>query len=108
MPLRGVVAINTGESKVPTRAIVQAFCDVCFAEQNENETPATDKLRFAWQGRGFLLLVCDKHVDPIRTELQRLSELATLESVTRRPAASPASPDLPRVLRSRARPSSPS
>ena len=77
---------------MPTRTIVQDFCDVCFSEQNEKETPATDRLRFAWQGRDFLLLVCDKHVDPIRNELQRLSELATPEGGTRRTAGTPRQP----------------
>jgi|YelNatPaOPRAMG01_1025707.scaffolds.fasta_scaffold136393_1 hypothetical protein len=69
---------------MPTRTIVQEYCDVCFAEQNEKEVPATDKIRFAWQGRDLLLLVCEKHAEPIRNELQRLSELASPEVGGRR------------------------
>ncbi len=69
---------------MPTRTIVQEYCDVCFAEQNEKEVPATDKIRFAWQGRDLLLLACEKHADPIRNELQRLSELASPEVGGRR------------------------
>ncbi len=64
---------------MPTRTIVQDLCDICFVEQDGRETLATDKLRFGWQGRDFLLLVCELHVGPIREELQRLSELATSE-----------------------------
>jgi len=71
---------------MPTRTIVQDLCDVCFVEQNGKEVAATDRLRFAWQSRDFLLLVCDKHVGPIRDELQRLSELATPEG--RKPRSS--------------------
>jgi hypothetical protein len=77
---------------MPTRTIVQDLCDVCFEEQNGKETPATDRLRFAWQGRDFVLLVCEKHVDPIRNELQRLSELATPEHGKRRPSVAPRQP----------------
>jgi len=69
---------------MPTRTIVEDFCDVCFIEQKEKETEAADKLRFAWQGRDYILLVCAKHVGPIRDELQRLSELATPEATKRR------------------------
>jgi hypothetical protein len=77
---------------MPTRTIVQDLCDVCFEEQNGKETPATDRLRFAWQGRDFLLLVCEKHVDPIRNELQRLSELAAPEGGKRRARTAPRPP----------------
>lgn len=73
---------------MPVRTVVEEFCDVCF-NQDEKETVATDRLRFGWQGRDFVLLVCDLHVDPIRDELQRLSELASPDS-GRRPA--PAGP----------------
>ncbi len=77
---------------MPTRTIVQDYCDVCFAEQNEKEVPATDKIRFAWQGRDLVLLVCEKHVDPIRNELQRLSELASPEGRGRRAQATQRQP----------------
>ena len=77
---------------MPTRTIVQEYCDVCFAEQNEKEVPATDKVRFAWQGRDLLLLVCEKHADPIRNELQRLSELASPEVGGRRVVATARQP----------------
>lgn len=72
---------------MPTRTIVQDLCDVCFAEQDGREVPAEDRLRFGWQGRDYLLLVCEKHVDPIRNELQRLSELATPDTPGRRQSA---------------------
>jgi hypothetical protein len=62
---------------MPTRTVVQEFCDVCFAEDNETEVSAIEKLRFGWQDREFQLLVCAEHADPIRDELQRLSELAS-------------------------------
>jgi len=63
---------------MPTRTIVQDLCDVCFAEQNGKDVAATDRLQLALQDRDFLL-VCEKHIGPIRDELQRLSELATPE-----------------------------
>jgi hypothetical protein len=72
---------------MPTRTIVQDFCDACFDEQGGKEVPATDRLRFGWQGRDFLLLVCDRHVEPIRNELQRLAELATPDPGSRRAAS---------------------
>jgi hypothetical protein len=87
---------------MPTRTIVQDFCDVCFAEHDEKEVSAIERLRFGWQNREFLLLVCDKHADPIRDELQRLCDLATPEG-GRRP--SPSAPLKPRATPSPARPS---
>jgi hypothetical protein len=78
-----------GCKAVPTRTIVQDLCDVCFAEQDELEVPATDRLRFAWQGRDLVLLVCEKHADPIRNELERLSELASPDGNRRRATSSP-------------------
>jgi hypothetical protein len=72
---------------MPVRTVVEEFCDVCF-NQDDVETVATDRLRFGWLGRDYLLLVCDDHVGPIRDELQRLSELASPESGARRAAAS--------------------
>ncbi len=71
---------------MPVRTVVEEFCDVCF-EQDGEETPATDHLRFSWQGKDYLLLVCADHVGPIRDELQRLSELATPGTGRRRAAA---------------------
>lgn len=71
---------------MPVRTVVEEFCDVCF-NQDGKESVATDRLRFGWQGRDYLLLVCDSHVGPIRDELQRLSELASLDSTSRRQAA---------------------
>jgi len=62
---------------MPTRTIVQELCDVCFGEYDETESEATDRLRFGWLGHDYVLLVCDQHVDDIRDELQRLTDLAS-------------------------------
>ena len=65
---------------MPVRTVTQEFCDVCFQEQNGREVLSTDTLRFGWQGKSYVLLVCGNHVDAIRDELQRLSDLATIEA----------------------------
>lgn len=62
---------------MPTRTIVEELCDICFAEHDGEETPASGSLRFAWQGRDFLLLACEAHMESIRDALTHLSELAT-------------------------------
>ncbi len=80
---------------MPVRTVVEEYCDVCF-NQDGVETLATDRLRFGWLGRNYVLLVCDAHVGPIRDELQRLSELASPESgAGRRQAAPVARPSRP-------------
>jgi hypothetical protein len=79
---------------VPTRTLTRDLCDVCFAEDGR-ETEAPNRLRFGWQGRDYLLLLCDEHVD-VRDQLQHLSEIATPESGRRRAAA----PAVPRPVRS--------
>ncbi|HET9733131.1 MAG TPA: hypothetical protein VFP54_10690 [Acidimicrobiales bacterium] len=61
---------------MPVRTITEELCDVCYAADQE-ETPATDRLRFGWQGREHVLLVCDDHIDDIRDTLQAWSELAS-------------------------------
>ncbi|MCU1491775.1 MAG: hypothetical protein JWM85_3180 [Acidimicrobiaceae bacterium] len=76
---------------MPVRTVVEEFCDVCFNE-NDRETVATDRLPFAWQGRDFLLLVCDQHVGPIRDELQRLSGLASPQTGSRRASSAARQP----------------
>ncbi len=70
---------------MPTRTLVKELCDVCYAD-DESETDATDRLRFGWQGRDYLLLVCENHVDDVRDQLQHLSEIATAETSGRRAA----------------------
>lgn len=70
---------------MPVRTVVEEFCDVCF-NQDGTETVATDRLRFGWQGRDYLLLTCDQHVEPIRDQLHMLSELASPDSAGRRGA----------------------
>lgn len=70
---------------MPIRTVVEEFCDVCFNEDGR-ETIAVDRLRFGWQGRDYVLLVCAEHVEPLREQLQRLSELANPESAGRRGA----------------------
>lgn len=80
---------------MPTRTLVQELCDVCFSE-DETETEATDRLRFGWQGRDYVLLVCESHVDDVRDQLQHLSEVASPEGATRRRAAAPSAPRAPR------------
>jgi len=69
---------------VPTRTIVQDLCDVCYAEASGLESEASDRLRFGFLGRDYVLLACEKHADPIRNELQRLSELGTPDGGRRR------------------------
>ena len=61
---------------MPVRTVVEEFCDVCFHE-DEQEVPATDHLRFSWQGRDYVLLVCDHHLNEVRDELQRLADMAS-------------------------------
>jgi len=62
---------------LPVRTVVEEFCDICFNEEAQQETPASDHLRFAWQGRDYVLLVCEDHVDEIREELQHYADLAS-------------------------------
>ena len=71
---------------MPVRTVTEEFCDVCFAE-DERETPASDRLRFSWLGREYLLLVCEDHVGETRDELQRLADVAS--PTTGRRAATP-------------------
>jgi hypothetical protein len=61
---------------LPVRTVVEEFCDVCFHEEHE-EVPATDHLRFSWQGRDYVLLVCEDHLGEVRDELQRLADMAS-------------------------------
>jgi hypothetical protein len=62
---------------MPTRTIVEELCDVCYSENLQ--VVASDRLRFSWQGQDLLLLVCEDHVDPIRDEFERWSQLAAVE-----------------------------
>lgn len=84
---------------MPVRTVVEEFCDVCF-DQDGKETVASDRLRFGWQGRDYLLLVCDEHVGPIRDELQRLGELASPGGGSRRGAGAPRQPRAAAAVRS--------
>lgn len=61
---------------MPIRTITQEICDVCYDADPASQTPATDQLRFSWQGRAYVLLVCDNHVRPIRDSLAHWSDLA--------------------------------
>jgi hypothetical protein len=82
---------------MPTRTLVKELCDVCYADDG-TETDASERLRFGWQGRNYVLLVCDQHVDEIRDDLQHWSEIASPESGGRRPLA----PAAPRPVRAAA------
>jgi hypothetical protein len=88
---------------MPTRTIVQELCDVCFAEDG-TESDATDRLRFGWQGHDYVLLVCDQHVDDIRDELQRLSDLASPEGARARRRSNPPPAPPPRSRPAKAAP----
>ncbi|MGH9102453.1 MAG: hypothetical protein ACRDYD_05650 [Acidimicrobiales bacterium] len=72
---------------MPIRTVVQELCDVCYADEGGRESPATDRLRFSWQGRDYVLVACSLHVGPVRDELQRLSDIATPEPRARRAGA---------------------
>lgn len=61
---------------MPIKTITQEICDVCYDADPASQTPATDQLRFSWQGRAYVLLVCDNHVRPIRESLDHWSDLA--------------------------------
>jgi len=74
---------------MPIRTITQEICDVCYDADSMSQTPATDRLRFSWQGRAYVLLVCDNHVRPIRDSLEHWSDLATEAGS---PAAAPRRP----------------
>lgn len=71
---------------MPTRTVTEEFCDVCYGDEKQKETIATDRLRFSWLGKDYVVLVCDKHVGKIREALQHFSELGSVESGTRGPA----------------------
>ena len=86
---------------MPTRTFVEELCDVCFADDGQ-EVPASGKLAFGWQGRDYVLLVCEDHVESIRDELTHLSELATPEG------RAPRSPGAARQPRQAAGPAQPS
>jgi hypothetical protein len=87
---------------MPTRPLVQELCDACYAEDG-TESEAFDRLRFSWQGRDYVLLVCENHVGAIRSDLQRLSDIATPSGSGRRTSA-PALPRPPRAVAERAEP----
>ena len=61
---------------MPVRTVVEEFCDVRFNEEQQ-EVPASDHLRFSWQGRDYVLLACEDHVGEVRDELQRLADMAS-------------------------------
>ena len=78
---------------MPTRTITEELCDVCFGDEKQKETPATDRLHFGWLGKNYVLLACDKHVGKIRDQLEQWSELGSLEqpgATRQRRASSPA------------------
>jgi hypothetical protein len=76
---------------MPSRTLVEELCDVCFADDDGVETDAAEQLQFGWLGRDYVLLVCERHVDDIRDQLQHLSEIASPVSGRRRQASPPAS-----------------
>lgn len=74
---------------MPVRTVTEEFCDVCFSDEKQKETPATERIRFSWLGKNYVVLACSKHVGKIRDELQHLSEIGSLEAGPRRGAARP-------------------
>lgn len=70
---------------MPTRTVIEEFCDVCYGDEKQKETIASDRLRFSWLGKNYVVLVCDKHVGKIRDALQHFSELGSVEGGARRP-----------------------
>ena len=62
---------------LPVRTVVEEFCDICFGEDGQTETPASDHLRFTWLGRDYVLLACEDHAGDVRDELQRFADLAS-------------------------------
>lgn len=74
------------EKILPVRTVVEEFCDVCFNE-DQQEAPASERLRFSWLGRDYVLLACEDHVAEVRDELQRYADMAS--PTTGRRAAAP-------------------
>lgn len=64
---------------MPTRTITEELCDVCYGDEKQKETEATDRLRFSWMGKSYVVLTCNKHVGKVRDALQHFSELGTAE-----------------------------
>ena len=64
---------------MPTRTITEELCDVCYGDEKQKETVATDRLRFSWLGKSYVVLTCDKHVGKIRDALQHFSDLGSVE-----------------------------
>lgn len=62
---------------MPTRTITQDFCDVCFADEPSTESEAHERIRFSWQGTPYVLLACERHVGPIREQLQGWADIAS-------------------------------
>lgn len=71
---------------MPTRTVIEELCDVCFGDEKQKETIATDRVRFSWLGKDYVVLVCAKHVGKIRDALQHFSEVGSVEGGARRPA----------------------
>lgn len=64
---------------MPTRTITEELCDVCYGDEKQKETAATERLRFSWMGKNYVLLACDKHVGKIRDAFQHFSDLGSME-----------------------------
>ncbi len=77
---------------MPVRTVVEEYCDVCFSE-DQQETPASEHLRFSWLGRDYVLLACDDHAGGIRDDLQHLADVASPTSGRRS-----STPRQPRVV----------
>lgn len=71
---------------MPVRTVIEEFCDICFNEDEQRETPASDHLRFSWQGRDYVLLACEEHVEEVHDELHHLAEMASPSTGRRAPA----------------------
>lgn len=68
---------------MPVRTVTEEFCDVCYASDKQKQTPATQRVRFSWLGKNYLVLACDKHIDSVRNPLQHLSDIGSLEAGNR-------------------------
>lgn len=77
---------------MPVRTVTEEFCDICFTGGKAKSTPATERVRFSWLGKDYLVLACARHIDEVRNPLQRLSEIGSVEGRARRSTGRPAGP----------------
>jgi hypothetical protein len=64
---------------MPIRTITQDLCDICYSDTSDS-VEATNKLRFAWQNKPYILLTCDRHAVEIADEFSKLTKLGSPET----------------------------